>query len=244
MSSQSGFSGIFCPACDQSGTPSQLVRSNQAGARAVMALKCPVCGRTYSYAALMDSNNPHPPRKAKIEFTEKPPAGTQLVTLWLHPDAVVAWHRKFPANPITTMSSAITALVDPDSVLIEGQYAREMASIGIKTGKEVLGMAKEVKELRDEVASLRLREQTLRQFFGSLGMAMPQPLAQQPSSPSTDITTPPVDEYGNPLTPPRADFIPLVEVGGEPEVTSQFSFPTGAAPTADARPGFITRNLR
>lgn len=250
MSSASGFSGIFCPACDKSGTPTQLVRQ-MAAKQEGMLLKCPTCSRTYSYAALMDPKNLNPPRKVKLEFTEKQPAGFITLPLWLHPEVVESLRRKFPSNLLTTLSSAVTALADPDSVLIEGEYAREMASIGIRRGREVLSLAKEVKELRDAVAAARLREETLAGFFRSLGLAMPQPAAIAPSSPSTDNLAPPMDAAGNVIVPPHVQFSQLRDDGSGllvpadgAEQTGQFTFPTGAAPAADARPGFVTGNLR
>jgi uncharacterized protein YfaS (alpha-2-macroglobulin family) len=143
------------------------------------------------------------------------------------------------------MHSAVTSLADPDSVLIEGQYAREMAAIGIKTGRQVLSLAKEVKELRESVAAMKLKEETLRQFFGSMGMMMPQPINQ----PAPEAI--PVDTQGNPLTPPRAQFTQLRDDGNGllvpadgSEPATQFSFPTGAAPAASAVPAFVTTNLR
>lgn len=248
MSSQSGFSGLFCPPCDRAGTPTQLVRQ-MASKQEGMLLKCPTCSRTFSYAVLTAPNNPNPPRKAKLEFVEKPPSGTQTLPLWLYPEVIEALRQKFPSNLLTTLSSAVTALADPDSVLIEGEWAREMAGLGIKRGREVLALAKEVKELRESVAAMRLREETLRQFFGSMGMMMPQPLASQPSSPAVDNQTAPVDANGNPLSPPRAQFSQLREDGGllvdasGQEPTTQFVYPQGTAPAADARPGFVTGNL-
>jgi hypothetical protein len=257
MSSQSGFSGIFCPACDKANTPTQLVRQ-MAAKQEGMLLKCPACSRTYSYAQLMSPTNPSPPRKVKLEFTEKQPAGFLTLPLWLHPDAAEALRQKFPSNLLTTLSSAVTSLADPDSVLIEGPYAREMAAIGVKTGRQVLGMAKELKELREQVAAAKLREDTLRQFFSGMGLAMPQPVSQpgqpaSPSAPSADNLAPPLDAAGNVLAPPHARFAELRDDGSgllvpadgaEQAGPSQFTFPTGAAPTADGRPGFVVGNLR
>jgi hypothetical protein len=248
MSSQSGFTGIWCKRCDQSNPsqPSRLVRQ-MAGKQEGMLLKCPQCGYQSSYANVMASH----PRMDKVDFVEKPSAGTKPYTIHLHPEVIEAWQRKFPSNPMTTLTAAVTALADPDSVLIEGDYAREMASLGIRRGREVLSMAKELKELRDEVAGLKLRESTLRAFFSGLGLAMPQ-VASQPAVP-TDLPAPPVDANGNVLTPPRAQFSQLRDDGSgllvpadgaEPIAPSQFSFPTGAAPAADVRPAFITSNLR
>ena len=253
MSSQSGFTGYWCSACDKAGTPARLIR--QMGAKQEgMLLKCQSCGHVYSYAAVSDPANPNRPRMDKIEFVEKQPAGTVILPLWLHPEVVEALRQKFPSNLLTTLSSANTALADPDSVLIEGQYAREMAGLGIKTGRQVLGMAKELKELREANTAMKLKEETLRQFFGGMGLAMPQ-MASQSASPSADNLAAPVDAAGNVLAPPHTQFASLRDDGSGLLVPTdgsdpmagpggQFAFPTGTAPIADARPPFVTSNLR
>jgi hypothetical protein len=217
-----------------------------------MLVKCQGCGAIYNYQSLMASK----PRMDKVEFVEKQPPGTQTVPLWLHPEVVAALQAKFPSNLLTTLHSAVTALADPDSVLIEGQYAREMAQIGVRKGREVLALAKEVKELRDEVAAMKLREQTLRQFFSGLGLAMPALASQSANQPANDLPAQlPVDERGNPLTPPRAQFSQLQDDGSGllvpadgtdqmQQPASQFTFPADAAPAADTRPAFVTTNLR
>lgn len=246
MSSQSGLVGVYCPRCDKAGTPSRVIRQ-MAAKQEGMLVKCSSCGAVYNYQQLMASH----PRMDKVDFVEKQPPNTQIVPLWLHPEIVTALQSKFPSNLLTTLHSAVTALADPDCVLIEGEYAREMAGLGIRRGREVLALAREVKELREAVAAAKLKEDTLRQFFSSLGMAMPQPVQSASPSPSAEQINPPTDSAGNILTPPRANFSSLRDDGsgllvpadGQPEPTSQFSFPAGAAPAADARPAFVTSNL-
>ncbi len=254
MSSQSGLTGYWCPSCDRAGTPARLVRK-MAAKQEGMLMECQSCKRVYSYDSLMRLR----PRMDKVEFVEKQPAGTQTLPLWLHPEVIAALQSKFPSNLLTTLHSAVTALADPDAVLIEGDYAREMASIGVRKGREVLALAKEVKELREQNAAMRLKEETLRQFFGGLGMAMPQLVSQpgqsaSPSEPSADNLAPPVDAQGNVIAPPHAQFAQLREDGsgllvpadGSDPMASpagQFSFPAGAAPAADSRPAFVTTNL-
>ena len=109
MSSQSGFSGIWCPACDRAQTPSRLVRQ-MASKQEGMLMQCQSCKRTFSYSALM-AMSPKP-RMDKVEFVEKQPAGTQSVPLWLHPEVISALQQKFPSNLLTTLHSAVTALAD------------------------------------------------------------------------------------------------------------------------------------
>lgn len=252
MSTQQGFTGIWCPACDRAGSPARLVRQ-MSGKREGMLLQCPN-GHQTTYDAVMRLR----PRMDKPDFTEKQPAGTIVLPLWIHPEVLEAFKRKFPANWQTTLCSAVTALADPDSVLIEGEAARDMAAIGVKRGREVLGLAREVKELREKLAAEQAQMATLRAFFGGMGLAMPQ--SANAPAPVPVPSGPPtlVDGHRNPSLPPAARFQDLVDDGsgmlvpanGGPEPESPFTLDTGidtgsppAAP-ADGRPGFVTGNLR
>lgn len=253
MSSQSGLTGIYCLACDRAQTPALLQRQ-LSGKSEGMLLKCPTCQRVYSYASLMDPKNQRP-RMLKSDLPEKQPPGTIIHQVWVYPEVLAALQAKFPQNLATTLCACFTSLADQDTVLIEGEWAREMAALGVKKGKEVLALAKEVKELRDKVRDYQLKEEALQGIFRAMGLAgMPQ--LANPAAGPTSSTSPaiPTDAAGTPLQPPRAQFAALTENeagllvpadGGDGEQsTSPFSFGSGQAPAADARPAFVTRNIR
>src|SRR5579863_1028838 len=236
---------LWCPACDRAQAPSRMVRqlhSKQEG----MVLRCAGMGHTYSYDRLMSLH----PRMDKPDQPERQPPNTIVHQVWVYPEVLAALRNKFPQNLATTLCSCLTALADADTVLIEGEWAREMAALGIKRGREVLALAKEVKELRDKVKELQMKEDMLANFFRALGVNLPQAAVMAPAGVAT-VPDPassvahalPVDAAGNPLQPPRAQFSSLVEnasgllvpADGSEQQAAPFSFGSGA-PVADERP--------
>lgn len=262
------YTGIYCPACDLAQTPARVVRKLGGSRQEGMLVQCPQCQRVYNYSALMEKN----PRMDQLPAMEQQPKGTVIQSIWVYPEVMEALRQKFPQNLQTTLCSLLTAVADKDTVVIEGEYAREMAGLGIKRGREVLALAKEIRELREQVTVMKLERQTLQQFFGALGMAMPGP-AQSPIQQSQAQPTMQLDSITQPQPPPLSPPHPafthmatdengmLVEfANGDqsdlgngfgsgapsriPAPPQQFSFPQGAAPTPSAVPGFVTGNLR
>lgn len=250
MSTQSGPLGVWCPQCDRDQRPCRLVRKQGGTRQEGMVVACPQCHRQYNYAQLMRAVPP--PRMDPLPNQEKQPPGTSTISVWIYPEVLSALQSKFPQNLQTTLCSLLTAVADPDTVVIEGEYARQMAELGIKRGREVLSLAREVKDLREQVEAMKLERQTLQQFFGALGMAMPG--MAQAAAPGSQFPSqqPLLGPDGQPLRPPHQQFAYLDESGGEMVETGaaagqpapQFTFGQGAAPTASAVPGFVVGNLR
>lgn len=255
----SNYTGIYCPACDLAQTPARVVRKQGGSRQEGMLVQCPQCQRVYNYSSLMAQH----PRMDQLPAIEQQPKGTIVHPIWVYPEVIEALGRKFPQNLQTTLCSLLTAVADQDTVVIEGNYAREMAGLGIKRGREVLALAKEVKELREQVTQMKLERQTLQQFFGALGMAMPGAAqAQPPQTQSTAQTMQQLQTEGMPAAPPPPhpafsrmetdENGMLVEsvvggsIGGSPSPAppQQFSFPQGAAPMPSVTPGFVTGSLR
>lgn len=227
-----GLEHIYCPLCDRAGTPSRMVKMQGGHRTEGMAVKCANGLHTFSYAKLMSMQ----PRMDKPDFIEKQPPNTVTLTLWVYPEVLESLRQKFEHNLNTTMCSAVTALADPDTVLIEGEHAREMAALGIKRGREVLGLAREVKELRTKLERAELQMQVLEPILRALGGAVPGVAAQAPAAGQQQ--------------PPQAQFSNLVESDNGllmpsdgREAAGNFTF-AGPKPAASATPGFVNSNLR
>ena len=221
-----GLEKIWCPTCDRAGNPSRMVKTM--GTRSEgMTVKCANGLHTFTYSRLMSLN----PRMDKPEFVEKQPPNTVSINVWIYPEVLESLKQKFPSNLMTTLCSVLTALGDPDSVLIEGEHAREMATMGIRRGREVLGLAREVIELRKKVERLEIQMEPFRNLLTQMGPGSLQPEAPMPSN----------------RRPPHAQFENLVESDNgmlmpSDGVERRGNFvASGPAPTPSTVPGFIAR---
>lgn len=251
----SGYTGYYCPHCDRANPPvsSPLVQQ-MAGKQRGMLLKCSFCNRSYEYDQLLKLS----PRCDKPEFVERPLPKTIPRQLFAYPEVWAALETKFPQNLLTTLTACLTSLADPDTVLIEGEHARELSALGIKRGREILGLAREVLQLRKDVADMRIREEALRPFFnmmqgafaGQAGGGQGQSSAPMQMAPATDATLLP-DGHRNPDLPPPSTIGTLTEDadgfvmpgGGRTEPAHPFAL-TEPAATPSTVPGFVTRLAR
>jgi hypothetical protein len=229
--SNAGMEHYWCPACDRAGTPSRMIKVGS-GRTEGMVVKCANQLHTFTYGKLMQLH----PRMDKPDFVEKQPPNTVTLTLWVYPEVLESLRQKFEHNLNTTMCSAVTALADPDTVLIEGEHAREIASLGIKRGREVLGLAREVIELRKKLERAEIQMEALAPIFAAMGI-------------NANAGAAPMEGANGQKQPPRAQFANLVESDSGllmpsdgREQAGEFTF-AGPKPAASATPGFVTRNL-
>lgn len=249
------YTGYWCVECDKPGrTPARLVKQLH-GKTEGMVFRCVGCNRTFPYAALLAQH----PRMDQPTFVEKQPPGSLVVSIWIYPAVLEALRQKFPQNLATTLCDVMTSLADPDTVLIEGENARQFAALGIKRGREVLGLAREVVDLRAKLEEATVREKALAPIFAALGLAAAgqgnAAAAQTIAANSAPAPAPSADPAAailvngqrNPSLPPVATFSGMAEQDG-------ILIPTGAAPPApppltapaahpSTRPDFVTRHF-
>jgi hypothetical protein len=165
--------GMFCPRCDKSGTPRKVMAGTDIH-RDGMTVACDGCGLKMAYTDFMALN----PRMEKIVFQEKQPQGTVRIETWIIPEVLEMLKKRFPSNLLTTLNSLYSSVADPDTVLVEGEYARQLADLGVKRGREVLGLAKEVKDLRERNKELELQMKVLGPIIAAMtGQKMQAPQA-------------------------------------------------------------------
>lgn len=190
MPSPSDVLPIWCPECDARNTPSKIIRllhtRTPSGA---MMVKCIRCGQTMPYETLMARH----PRMDRPVLTEKQPANTLQIAVWIYPEALEALRRRFPDNLQTTLCATMTALADHDTVLVEGEHARAMRELGVNTGRDVLGLARQVKALTGQLEEARVREKALEPFLkliaGAAAGTAGQHVPGSSSSPSSPLPT-------------------------------------------------------
>lgn len=177
-------SGMYCPRCDKGGMSRKVLVGSEIHHDG-MVVKCEGCGLVMKYDDFMNLK----PRMEKIVFQEKQPQGTVRIETWIIPEVLEALKQRFPSNLLTTMNALYSSIADPDTVLIEGQFARQFKDLGVNTGREVLALAKEVKTLRERNKELELQQKVLQPFIHAI-------MGQQGKSmepPQADFTVPPID---------------------------------------------------
>ncbi len=243
---QQGYTGLWCVACDKDNAPAQMTKK-MSGTQRGMLLQCTRCRREYEYNQFMALH----PRSDKPDSTERPPAHAVTKPIWVYPEVWAALEAKFPTNLLTTLCAILTSLGDPDTVLVEGEHARELAQLGIHRGREILGLAREVIQLRKDVGEMRIREQALAPLFqamtGAFGGHLPAAVAPTPAADVTILS----DGHRNPDLPPVSSIGTLVEdadgllvPGARTEAAHPFTM-TGPVPGGESRvPGFINKLAR
>jgi hypothetical protein len=195
---------IYCPKCDrieQGRTESRML--NLPG-----GYKCTGLGHPFKYLELMAMK----PRMEKLVVQEKQPPSATVLPIWIHPDALAALQTRFPSNFKTTLYSLFSALADPATVLIEGEHCRELATLGIHKGKEIVGLARTNNALTEQLKAMQ--EQMKQYEMLSKLMALAQ--GGQANSPGAQSAL--VDQMLNPLPesaaaalPPRARVLPVID---------------------------------
>lgn len=236
---------LYCIECDKSGISAKMMKVMHSRGEG-MQVKCVSCGRQYNYATFLKLN----PRKEKLALAEKMPPSCIIQQVWVHPEVWSMLQKRFPQTLMTTLCSILTALADPDTVMVEGDYAREMRSLGVERGRDVLSLAKRVKELTREVEEMRIRESALAPLLKALGGAA----WIQQSVPSQVSSSVIVDGQRNPELPqihgheelvedPESGMmVPISEFGEMPSLQRPSApMPSFAGSVNEPRPPFMRR---
>lgn len=234
---------LYCVECDKRGVSSKMLKVMHSKGEG-MQVKC-FNGHQYNYKTFMELN----PRKEQLALTEKMHPSCTVQQIWVHPEAWAMLLKRFPQTLMTTLCATITALADPDTVMVEGQYAREMRALGVERGRDVLGLAKQLKALTAEVEEMRIRERALAPLLKVLGGAagVQQATAQQEPSAMVDgLRNPDLPNMGHQEElvedPETGLLVPVSEFSG----TSPQQMPTMALPSLpgnvnEPRPSFVRR---
>ncbi len=224
---------LYCLACDKMGISSKMVKVMHSRGEG-MQIKCMAQGHQYNYETFMRLN----PRKEQLVLNEKMPPSCIIQQVWVHPEAWAMLQKRFPQTLMTTLCATLTALADPDTVMVEGQYAREMRDQGVERGRDVLGLAKRVKELDKENEELRIVQRALAPILKGLSVVNNQ------AEPSATV-----DGHRNPELPNMSAQEELVEnEEGLLVPASQFAQartlpqnPPMAGSVNEVRPPFVRR---
>lgn len=177
----------YCLACDRqaalSGTTidSMMLTDTLGGLSdkdsAAMMIRCQLGGHRYNYSNFLAQK----PRMVKLALNEKQPLKTIALTVWVYPEVLEVLRQRYPQNLLTTLCAILTAVADPDTVMIEGEHGRALKEAGVLKGRDIVGLGAEVKRLHEEVEQLKIREKALApmfQMFGGMMKAAGMPVAE------------------------------------------------------------------
>ena len=177
------------------------------------------------------------------------PPSCIIQQVWVASRSVGHADKRFPQNLMTTLCATITALADPDTVMVEGEHAREMRALGVERGRDVLALAKRVKEMNLELEEMRIRERALAPLLKALGGAQAVPSLAGQQEPSATV-----DGHRNPDLPAPAAMeelvedpesgllVPAGEFAGQPAQARQLpTQPPLVGSVSEPRPPFVRR---
>lgn len=153
---------IWCPLCDKNGVNNEIVREDN------IVMKCGI-GHSFTYASLMS----HGPRMIRLEVIEKPNIGDVKVEVWVNGDALAKFNQMYPNRMSATVDNIIRQHCDGDIIIIDGMQAREMKSLGIRTGAEMLAAIKNARTLEADILTKDTQLETIRDLFARTGVDSP-----------------------------------------------------------------------
>lgn len=217
---------IFCPACDREDggqTGSLMVKDTGTKAEG-MVLRCIQRNHRFPYERLMALN----PRKVKLQLSEKQPGNTISMAVWVYPEVQEALRQRYPQNLQTTLCALMTALADPDTVLIEGEHARALHATGVTKGREIVALGSRVIQLEEQLKESKIREKALAPILAALGQAA-RPVAGLAETEAVDPGAEPVDPTRQ---PPRSQQAPPArpaarQLTGDPIMDAMLDGETG-----------------
>lgn len=234
---------FYCIACDRQGISAKMLKVMHSSGEG-MRVKCTAQGHMYEYGKFMSMN----PRKEQLALTEKMPPSCIVQQIWVHPEAWAMLLKRFPQTLMTTLCATITALADPDTVMVEGQYAREMRELGVERGRDVLGLARRVKELNAECEEMRIREKALAPLLKALGGSNGLQQATPQQEPSATVNGHRNPELPNAVQmeelvedPETGLLVPANEFAGTTPQRQVPTLPPLPGSTNEGRPSFVRR---
>ena len=158
--------GIFCPACDRTGHESLMIKDTSTKAEG-QVVRCLLNNHRFEYARLLALK----PRMVKLALNEKQPGNTIVMQVWVYPEVQEALRQRYPQNLQTTLCALMTALADPDTVMIEGEHARALRDAGVTRGREIAGLGTVIQQLEQQVAEAAIREKALAPLMQMMSQA-------------------------------------------------------------------------
>ena len=154
---------MYCPTCRMNSVPNcEVYRYTNT------EFRCAI-GHSFSYEALMMMK----PDLIRTEVAEKAGPGDVKAEFFCNADVLQQFRAKFPNRLSATVTQIMRLYLDDDLVIIDGLQARELRSLKVSTGAEMLAVAKQASTLSDENEELRKKITFIQDLFAQKGVEMP-----------------------------------------------------------------------
>lgn len=153
---------MWCPICDKNGVNNEIARTDNT------TFECGI-GHKYTYESLMAQH----PRMIKLEVVHKPNVGDVKTEVWINGEALAKFNQMYPNQLSATLDNLVRQHLDGDLIIVDGMQARELKSLGIRTGAEMLSAIKNGKTLEDTNATLTNTLDMLKGMFAKAGVESP-----------------------------------------------------------------------
>jgi len=154
---------MWCPTCDKNGANNEVVKEDN------VMFKCVIGHQLGNYAQVMSMN----PRMIKLEVIRKANAGDVKVDVFVNGSALEKFNNMHPGQLDATVDNIIRLHTDGDLIIVDGMQAREMRSLGVMTGTQMLAAIKNAKELEVQIASQTAALELVQGMFAKAGVESP-----------------------------------------------------------------------
>lgn len=154
---------MWCPTCDVNGVNSEVTKLDN------VMFVCGIGHQLGDYNQLMSRK----PRMIKMEIVRKANVGDIKVDVFVNSTALDKFQQLHPGQLDATVDNIIRQHTDGDLIIIDGMQARELKSLGIMTGAQMLAAIKNAKTLEADIATKEIQLQTIQSMFERMGVESP-----------------------------------------------------------------------
>jgi hypothetical protein len=154
---------IYCPTCIRNDVRVVLTRD-------MFQFKCQF-SHQFTYGELMAmSERGELIEMIKTRIIEQPADTDVKREIWIHPTLWERLNQKLEGRLLITLRTVFAALADDSIIFIEGPEVKELRLQGVKTGKDILAMLRNAKEMEQTVATLQRQLDLLAPILNAAGL--------------------------------------------------------------------------
>jgi hypothetical protein len=154
---------VFCPTCKLNGTQIELRRDTY-------QFRCDF-GHVFEYARLQQMiDGGQAELLIRLNVIENPSDHSQAYKVFMIPQTWERLNQKFAGRLWVTLGTVFDALADDSIIFIEGKDVKEMRTMGIKTGKDIIAAIHSAKELEKQIADMQKQLELLKPILAAAGV--------------------------------------------------------------------------